>query len=263
MKNAIVKVQDNKEVNIINREGVLVVSSVEVAEHYQKRHDNVMQVINKLISTKDECKKLFFAGEYVNERGREYPCYYMTRDGFSLLTMGFTGDKAVEWKLKYIAAFRAMEQTLSTMKLDSYRIDDPILRAQRWIEEQAVAMEAEKKLKIAAPKAETFDRICTSQAAMSFTEAAKMLGIKRTILIENLERHMYLYRNRNNILIPYAQYGQTGNGIFICRHVPYGEAYRNREGKLVQPSSMQTFITMLGMDKIRRLLKRWKVAVAA
>ena len=254
---------NQQKVNVINREGVLVVSSIEVAEHYGKRHDNVMKAINKLVSTNDECKKMFISGDYVNDRGREYPCFYMTRDGFSILTMGFTGKEAVAWKLKYIAAFNVMEKTLTTMKLDSYRIDDPILRAKRWIEEHTEAVAVQKKLKVAAPKAETFDHICTSQAAMTFTEAAKMLGVKRTVLIENLERHMYLYRNRDGVLIPYAQYSQTGNGIFICRRVPYGDTYKNREGKLCQRSNLQTFITMVGMHKIRNLLKRWKVAVAA
>lgn len=254
---------NQQEINLINREGVPVVSSTEVAEHYGKRHDNVLKAISKLVAANDECKKMFLSGEYVNDRGRKYPCFYMTRDGFSILTMGFTGDKAIEWKLKYIAAFRAMEKTLSTMKLDSYRIDDPILRAKRWIEEHTEAVAAQKKLKIVAPKAETFDHICTSQAAMSFTEAAKMLGVKRTVLIENLERHMYLYRNRDRVLIPYAQYSQTGNGIFICRHIPYGDTYKNREGRLCLRSNLQTFITMVGIHKIRNLLKRWKVAVVA
>ena len=38
----------------------------------------------------------------------------MDRDGFSLLVMGFTGKKALEWKLKYIDAFNQMEETLKS-----------------------------------------------------------------------------------------------------------------------------------------------------
>lgn len=38
--------------------------------------------------------------------------YIMNRDGFSLLAMGFTGKKALEWKLKYINAFNEMERQL-------------------------------------------------------------------------------------------------------------------------------------------------------
>lgn len=43
-------------------------------------------------------------------------CYLMTRDGFSLLVMGFTGQKALEWKLRYIEAFNEMENSLIKIK---------------------------------------------------------------------------------------------------------------------------------------------------
>lgn len=49
----------------------------------------------------------------LENRGKQYPMYLMNRDGFSLLVMGFTGKAALEWKLKYIAAFNAMEKKLS------------------------------------------------------------------------------------------------------------------------------------------------------
>ena len=50
--------------------------------------------------------------EYTTERGRKYKEYLLTRDGFSLLVMGFTGSRALEWKLKYIEAFNKMEQAI-------------------------------------------------------------------------------------------------------------------------------------------------------
>ena len=183
----------------------------------------------------------------------------MDRDGFSVLTMGFTGKDALEWKLKYMSAFNAMESTVQTLKLDSYRIEDPVLRAQRWIEEHQKAVETEKKLKIAAPKAETFDQICTAKTSMSFTETAKLIGIKRTILIDALERHMYIYRNRNSVIVPYAQYSENGNGIFALRRIPYGESYRNSKGELCRNTSLQTYVTVNGVDHIRRLMKRWGI----
>ncbi|CDC47152.1 putative uncharacterized protein [Clostridium sp. CAG:58] len=54
----------------------------------------------------------FIGSEYVGENGRKYKEYLVTRDGFSLLAMGFTGEKALKWKLKYIEAFNAMESEL-------------------------------------------------------------------------------------------------------------------------------------------------------
>ena len=61
---------------------------------------------------------MFHEATYVNEQnGQTYPMYLMNRDGFSLLVMGFTGAKALEWKLKYINAFNAMEKTIKTPQL--------------------------------------------------------------------------------------------------------------------------------------------------
>ena len=54
-------------------------------------------------------KDMFQISQYTNSRGRNYDQYLMNRDGFSLLAMGFTGKKALEWKLKYINAFNMME----------------------------------------------------------------------------------------------------------------------------------------------------------
>ena len=54
----------------------------------------------------------FIPSEYVGENGRKYKEYLITRDGFSLLAMGFSGEKALKWKLKYIEAFNAMEAEL-------------------------------------------------------------------------------------------------------------------------------------------------------
>ena len=58
-------------------------------------------------------KNFFIESTYADSYGRQQKCYDVTRDGFSLLVMGFTGKKALEWKLKYIEAFNAMEQRLT------------------------------------------------------------------------------------------------------------------------------------------------------
>ncbi len=56
---------------------------------------------------------MFVETIYVNEQNRqEYPMFIMNRDGFTLLAMGFTGKKAMRFKLDYIAAFNAMEKAL-------------------------------------------------------------------------------------------------------------------------------------------------------
>lgn len=66
------------------------------------------------IGSPQNCGNLFIETQYQNEQNKQwYKEYLLTRDGFSLLVMGFTGSKALEWKLKYIEAFNKMEQSLN------------------------------------------------------------------------------------------------------------------------------------------------------
>ncbi|MDQ4678400.1 Rha family transcriptional regulator [Stenotrophomonas maltophilia group sp. RNC7] len=116
----------------------VVTDSLMVAEVFGKRHDNVMSDINKLIGySSDEFSLLNFQeSTYINERARQYKKYNLTKDGFTLLVMGFTGEEALKFKMMYINEFNRMEQELRNRDLNSYMIDDPIARAERWIKEQ-------------------------------------------------------------------------------------------------------------------------------
>lgn len=94
-------------------------SSRDVAEHFGKEHKNVLRDIENLIGglPNFEHTPMFFKTTYLHpQNGQEYPMYLMNRDGFTLLAMGFTGKEALEWKIKYINAFNAMEQELRSPK---------------------------------------------------------------------------------------------------------------------------------------------------
>lgn len=103
------------EIKINNDNGTLTVSSLQVAEDFEKEHRNVIQSIAKLITEiqpAENSARYFLSSSYVDAKGENRKCYNLTRDGFSLLVMGFTGKKALEWKLKYIEAFNLMEQKI-------------------------------------------------------------------------------------------------------------------------------------------------------
>lgn len=99
----------NELVYIKNDEPVC--DSLQVAKKFHKRHKNVLKSIEKIIemTSAEKLAQCFVKGKYKDGSGKENPMYYMNRDGFSLLVMGFTGNKALEWKLQYIAAFNKME----------------------------------------------------------------------------------------------------------------------------------------------------------
>ena len=91
----------------------LVVSSRQVAEDFEKYHKDVLESIRDILKAENSAVRYFYETTYkVEGNNKSYPEYLMTRDGFSLLVMGFTGEKALKWKLKYINAFNEMELTL-------------------------------------------------------------------------------------------------------------------------------------------------------
>lgn len=100
-------------ISIKTHEGEMVVTSREVAENFEKRHSDVIEKIEEFIKTENSVMtKMFIESSYKAGTGKSYKEYLLTRDGFTLLAMGFTGSKAIEWKLKYIDAFNKMEQAL-------------------------------------------------------------------------------------------------------------------------------------------------------
>ena len=94
-------------------DGKPVVTSKQVADHFGKQHRNVLVDIKSLLSDSGEFGELnFLLTTYISSQNKELPCYEMTRDGFTLLAMGYTGKDALLWKVKYIEAFNAMEREL-------------------------------------------------------------------------------------------------------------------------------------------------------
>ena len=89
--------------------------SLMVAEMFGKRHADVVRAIENLVGgvRNFALSKMFVKTWYKHpQNGERYIKYLMNRDGFSLLVMGFTGKKAMEWKLKYIDAFNKMETVI-------------------------------------------------------------------------------------------------------------------------------------------------------
>lgn len=103
----------------------VITTSICIAEQFGKRHDYVIREIRKLIA-KLPADRLHTFEETVNERKNpsggapiKSIFYNLTRDGFALLAMGFTGKNALQFKLKYLAAFNAMEAELVRIASES------------------------------------------------------------------------------------------------------------------------------------------------
>ncbi|MDB6269054.1 Rha family transcriptional regulator [Lactobacillus amylovorus] len=94
-----------------------VTTSLKVAEVFSKAHRDVLKAIRNLTAQNCTVGNMFDEGTYINKQGHEQPMYFMNRDGFTLLAMGFTGDKALQFKVKYIEAFNKMEQVIKSEAL--------------------------------------------------------------------------------------------------------------------------------------------------
>ena len=90
-------------------------NSLQIAEVFEKRHDNIIAQIRAL--PKDYFnERNFQLVKYSDKKGEARSMYQLTRDGFSLLVMGFTGQKAYRWKIEFIKAFNLMEAELNRLK---------------------------------------------------------------------------------------------------------------------------------------------------
>ncbi|WP_315117916.1 Rha family transcriptional regulator [uncultured Clostridium sp.] len=123
----------NNLINILNKNGQLVVTSRQIAIDFNKRHGDVLEkvdsLINEMIST-EKSVQYFIQDSYKDDSGKSNREYLLTRDGFSLLVMGFTGSKALEWKLKYIEAFNRMEEHIKNQNMPTSFEDMMILQLQ-------------------------------------------------------------------------------------------------------------------------------------
>ena len=108
----------------------VITTSLLVAETFEKEHRNVLKSIRKLMSaTNVAVAQMFDETTYVNEQGKEQPMFVMNRDGFTLLAMGFSGEKALEFKVKYINAFNKMEAELKSQQTKQLSAAESLLQS--------------------------------------------------------------------------------------------------------------------------------------
>lgn len=90
----------------------IITTSLKVAEFFGKRHDDVLRRVRGLGCSPEFNARNFAAVEYVDKKGELRPAFEMTKDGFMLLVMGFSGVKAMRIKESYIEAFNWMTEQL-------------------------------------------------------------------------------------------------------------------------------------------------------
>lgn len=97
---------------VILRKDEAVTTSLMVAEMFHKRHDSVLRDIRALDCSDEFRLHNFGESHYKNEQNHKQPMFYITKDGFTFLVMGYRGKKAADFKEAYIQAFNKMEDVL-------------------------------------------------------------------------------------------------------------------------------------------------------
>lgn len=96
---------------VIMHDKQVVTTSLVLAEVFEKKHQHVLRDIDALKDVSN-FGQMFFESNEPDSYGRNRRIYFMNRDGFTLIAMGYTGSKAMEFKLKYIEAFNQMEKKI-------------------------------------------------------------------------------------------------------------------------------------------------------
>lgn len=160
------------EIVLSTKSGEPVASSRQVAENFGKEHKDTLESIRQILAAENSATKSMFYETTFENRGKQYPMYLMNRDGFTLLAMGFTGKAALEWKLKYIAAFNEMEKKLTEQPqlTRSQLLATALIAAHEELEEK------DKQIETMKPKALFADAVSASSQSILVGEMAKLLS---------------------------------------------------------------------------------------
>lgn len=103
-----------------DKKDIARVDSLYVAEFFEKNHKEVLRDIRNIAApnsglSKEFAERNFALGLYKDKQNQKRPCYYLTRDGFTILVMGYTGKKALRFKELYIRRFNEMEELIKSL----------------------------------------------------------------------------------------------------------------------------------------------------
>lgn len=166
------------EPQLLTFQGEPALDSREVAKMIGKLHKNLMRDIHRYINDLTTSSKLspldFFIGSnYKDAKGEIRDCYLLTKMGCEFVANKMTGKKGTLFTAQYVSLFNEYQASLK--KPDSYMIDDPVKRAERWIEER-------KAYEALVPKGQYFDSQMRNPGTMTVTEIAKDYGMTATKL---------------------------------------------------------------------------------
>lgn len=194
---------------VITHEAQAVTTSLLLAEAFGKNHRDVLEKISSKINSAEnsaQYKKMFAESTYTDRSGKQNKMYYLNRDGFTFIAMGFTGRKADEFKLKYIEAFNRMEQALKEQQATPFKLPQNYHEALLQLAEQVEINEANQ------PKVDYYDEFLSNKGLITTTLIAKQYGMSAMELNKFLHAKGVIYKEsgKKKAWVLYANYAGLG-----------------------------------------------------
>ena len=168
----------NELVNAVElKGGKAVTTSLKIADVFGKPHKNVLKAIRELECPEEFSGLNFSPAEYTDVQCKPRPMFFVTRDGFTLLAMGFTGAKAMQFKVAYIEAFNAMERTIKESTVSELPTPEVLMAT--------LCMEMERRIKAETERDEyrrNLQRIALA-SGLDYGAISETTGLPKDIVV--------------------------------------------------------------------------------
>lgn len=203
-----------KDLKVIEKNGLLLVDSREVAEMVGKRHSDLLESIDTYKDAitqngKFRSDDFFIESTYQAGTGKSYKCYLLTKRGCDMVANKMTGEKGILFTATYVTRFEEMEKALRSLNTPSYLLEDPIERARQWIQEQMEKRMLEQRVAEYEPKVTYYDIILKSKDTLNITQVAKDYGLSGKALNKILHDEKVQYKLSGQWLL-YSKYQDKG-----------------------------------------------------
>jgi len=238
---------------VFTRDGEVFANSLDIANYFGKRHRVITSAVERLLAEDPGCvahyRQTSIPVLMPLGGSKEVAGYEMTQTGFTLVGMGLTGRKAIAFKLRYIAAFDAMKETLKRQAQPLDLSDPASLRnlllgyTEKVIALETTVAQQDKVIAEATPKAEFYDAYADSSGLTQLMDIGRVLGVGPKKMLDWLEKQRVLFRtSRKGPLRAKNQY--LKKGWFEYRTVLKNDAERVQT--MVTPRGIQGVAEMLG-----------------
>ncbi|KGJ84215.1 Rha family transcriptional regulator [Priestia megaterium NBRC 15308 = ATCC 14581] len=206
--------------NVLNQNGQLLVDSREIAEMVEKEHKHLLRDIKNYLEILGKSNfgpaDFFIESYYTDIQGKPRLHFLMTKKGCDMVANKLTGRKGVIFTATYVSKFEEMESKLKITQAPSYMIDDPIQRAQKWIEEQKEKQhllvqnqQKDQKIEELQPKATYYDLILQTKSLLSVSQIAKDYGMS-AISFNKLLHKLGIQYKQGDCWLLYQKYADKG-----------------------------------------------------